>query len=416
MARTNERNFLAVLSSNAIATGIGFVVNIIIARSLPVQAYGVFGTLAVILSMLPMILDMGLGTAIVRFACVEDDDSRAVILNSVNLFKFCAGLFLTLLSIACAKPLSNLLFNESTYTSSLRIVFIGAFFQQLAFTFQSFLQTRPTLTLYTSFNLLPAAVKLLLFATAVTFGVVTLKLAMVFFSICSLVAFVWGIFLFRERLRLQFDRDLLKKLLLFSRWVAVSTILSVVLTRVDIFMLNKLADKLQLGYYYAAFQLAFVFPIITMSLTNTLLPKVSALSTVKQQREYVRRIVRFAPLVAVGYVLVAEAAQWLLPLCFGARYQQAVMPFICLLSVFMLGMIITPLGMIVYPLNKPHLHVYLFGVQIAVNIAVDYLMIPGYGAVGAAMGTVAAKLLGALMICTWIWRHLYGRTAVVAPD
>jgi O-antigen/teichoic acid export membrane protein len=415
LASVVSKRFVTVLTGNAFATGAGFLVSILVARSMTVADYGVFGTFNVIIGMLPMLLDFGLSTAIVKHLAVHPED-EATVLASSSLFKLCCGLALTAPLLFFAPALSGALFSGPVDSSLLNYIWLGALFLQIAFVFQSVAQTEAKLNKYTSFNLIQAAARLILVLLVVNSEFFTLKNLVIAISASCLFPFFWGLILYLPKLRLSIDWRLLARLFSFAKWVGISSVLAVLLMRVDLFMLNRFSSREEVGYYYAAFQLAFVFPIVTMSLTNSLLPKVSSLVGRNEQLEFVNKVVRLIPWVVALWLVLTISADTFIPLLFSVRYLHAVAPFKPLLAVFMLGMIVTPLGLLAYPLNRPQLHVKLYAIQIAINLAVDYLLIPRHGALGAALGTAAAKLFGAFFVVYWIWRYVYAASDDTAPE
>jgi O-antigen/teichoic acid export membrane protein len=405
-----------VLTGNALATGAGFLVSLVVARSMTVADYGVFGTFNVILGMLPMLLDFGIGTAIVKHLAVHPQDEATVVASS-SIFKLLAGLALTAPVLFFAPSLTRFLFPGAAVDPSLlNYVWLGALFLQIAYVFQSVAQTEANLNKYTSFNIIQGGGRLILVLLVVYSAPFTLNNLVIAISASCLFPFLWGLILYLPRLRLRIDWRLLSRLFPFAKWVGIATILAVMLMRVDLFMLNRFSSRDQVGYYYAAFQLAFVFPIVTMSLTNSLLPKVSSLTGRAELIEYADKVVRLIPWVAALWLALTVSADFLIPLLFSARYLHAVAPFNALLAVFMLGMIVTPLGLLAYPLNRPQLHVKLLALQIVINLVIDYLLIPGHGALGAALGTAAAKIFGACFVGYWVWRHVYATQPEPAPE
>lgn len=401
-----HKNFLLVLISNAVSAATGFLISILLARKLNVSDYGLFGTLSVIMSMLPMMLDFGLSTSIVRHIGSNKQTEHQT-LSTVLIYKLITSLLLTVPFLLLASHLSTLLLNDDSYVTYLIVVWGGALLLNLSYAFQAVTQTFAELRNYALFNLLQTLLRFLLIWAIIATGFPTIGNLVLALAISCIAPFLWGMLLFSKKIHFEFDWAILSSLLNFAKWVGFSSFLAVFLMRIDVFMLNRLSNRLEVAYYIAAFQLAFVFPLVTMSLTNSLLPKVTSLAGRDSQREYVYNVIKFSPLIFAGCIFLLLSADQIIQCLFGARYIHAVAPFKVLLPVFMLGMIITPLGMIVYPLERPELNTVLFAVQIIINLIVDYLLVPTYGAVGAAWGTVAAKVAAAVIVLYWVWIYVY---------
>jgi O-antigen/teichoic acid export membrane protein len=186
-------------------------------------------------------------------------------------------------------------------------------------------------------------------------------------------------------------------------WIGLSSLLGILALRLDLYMLNYFGKTADAGIYAAAFQLAFAFPILTISLSTQLFPKAAGLYQRSDQQKYVYKILRFAPYVLAGALLIACFADFLIPLIFGEKYRSAVTPFIILQSVFMCGMIFTPLGLLVHARKQPYILTIMIVIQIAINGALDVILIPAYGATGAAWGTFGRYIAGFIFMSAWIW-------------
>ena len=119
-------------------------------------------------------------------------------------------------------------------------------------------------------------------------------------------------------------------------------------------------------------------------------------------------------LTCAGALVAALVGPWLLPILFGSAFQAAVVPFLLLLpgalgfvfmSIFSSGLIgsaapgRSSLGAIV---------------ALPVGVALDFLLIPRYGASGAAAAASAALIAGgATALIAYRSRHAFALRAVI---
>uniref|UniRef100_A0A831UER1 Undecaprenyl-diphospho-oligosaccharide flippase n=1 Tax=Geobacter metallireducens TaxID=28232 RepID=A0A831UER1_GEOME len=407
-AGRTARDVLRVLSGSLATTALNFFVSIGIARLVSVDAYGLFGTANVMLTLVPMVVDAGLSVSLVRFLGDGRHDRRQL-LSTILTVKLLTGAVMVLAALLLREPLAVALFGSDDHALLLVIVAVGCAIANVAMALQAYSQAGRDFVGFTLQTLLPTLVKCIAVLVLVITSTVSLLSVVAVTSLATVTGLVYGIWRHRRDLTPQPSPAVLGQLLAFGKWIALTGILSALLMRTDMFMLTVYGDSRQVGFYYAAFQLAFAFPLVTMSVTNVLLPMATGIRGAEERRRYVHRVLRFTPVVAALAAAVVLLAPVVVPLLFGQRYVAAAAPFAILASVFILGMIVTPLGLVILSINRPELQTFTFLVQLAVNVVVDYLLIPQQGATGAAWGTFAAKVAGALLTFLLVRRYVFGR-------
>jgi len=190
----------------------------------------------------------------------------------------------------------------------------------------------------------------------------------------------------------------LKAVAIFFAMACATTIY----TRLDMVMLGFMASDAEVGYYNAAVRIKTIMVSIVTSLGTVLFPRASYYIEHKEYAEFKKisqKALNFVVLLAMPlmlyFILFAKEGVLLLA---GKAYLDAVLPmqiimptllFIGLNSITGIQMLV-PLGM-----EKVVMHSQIAGA--IVDMAINVLLIPHYGAAGAAFGTLVAELV----VLTW---------------
>ena len=146
--------------------------------------------------------------------------------------------------------------------------------------------------------------------------------------------------------------------------------------RLDIMMLQKMSNSLEVGYYSVAMNLAMIFPLITTSLVTTLLPKMDEFLKNHTVKEYVKRVLSNTKYV-IGILIILELiSPFVIKILFGEQYIESISVFQILLVAFTFGVIINPISLVMYSINKAYLLTAMNWVQLPLNYFGNLLLIP----------------------------------------
>lgn len=202
------------------------------------------------------------------------------------------------------------------------------------------------------------------------------------------------------RRALQSIRPATVRLLAVSWPLAALLMLNVIYFRIDTVILSLVRPPAEVGQYGLAYRIiesALFFPAMFGGL---LLPQMSA--TVRQNRPHARRLLRQSTqvlLVAAGYTVMVL---WLLNdsivrLVAGIQYQDAA-PLLRILSLALAIMFLGNLfGYSLVALEKQKMLLGLYCALAALNVGLNVLLVPRWGAIAAAWTTVVTE--GIAMLC-----------------
>ena len=180
-------------------------------------------------------------------------------------------------------------------------------------------------------------------------------------------------------------------LVFFAMACAVS-----IYSHIDTLMLGFLKGDVEVGYYNAAVKVKSILVSVLTSLSVVLLPRASYYLTkgkVEEFEDISRKSMSFSALLsvplAVFFILYAEQAVAFLA---GSSYAPAVIPMQLIMPSLCMIAMSYPLGIqILVPLGKEKIVLYSEIAGAIVNILVNLLLIPRFGAAGAAVSNVCAE-------------------------
>lgn len=166
----------------------------------------------------------------------------------------------------------------------------------------------------------------------------------------------------------------------------------------DIVMLGFLKDDTEVGYYNAGIKVKNVLVTGVTSLGTVLLPRLSYYIQKKEEEEFLRIIVKafkfvviIASSVMVYFTIYAEESILLLA---GKEFLPAVAPMVLLMpTVLLIGLSNITGIQILTPQGEEIKVVYSVAAGAVLDFVFNLILIPKYGASGAAFSTLMAELL-----------------------
>ncbi|MGN7610487.1 oligosaccharide flippase family protein [Magnetococcales bacterium HHB-1] len=181
------------------------------------------------------------------------------------------------------------------------------------------------------------------------------------------------------------DIALLKKNLAYGLKAYFGSMGMFLLFKVDIFMINALFDKKEVGYYAVAVSLGELLATFSVVFSTILFPKLAAAETVPERLQMLKRM--FIPYNLAMLAICGVAAffvQPLITLVYGELFLPSIPVFYFVLISVMLRAFNAPfsvlLGATAIPLSGPFFAFFL----VTVNIILNSILLPVYGIVAAA--------------------------------
>lgn len=414
-AKVEGRHYLQNVISNTgwlffdnfLRMGVGLLVGVWVARYLGPDQYGQLSYALAFVLLFSSLANLGLDSIVVR-NIVRDSSNRDKILGTVFVLKLIGGVFafgVTMIAILLLRPADQLTHWLVGITAA-GMIFQA--FDTIDFWFQSQVQSKFTVITKNAAFLLISIIKV---------GLVLSKASLITFAWTGLAEIALGSmglvvayrineqYLKAWRASVAFAKELLR-----DSWPLIfSGIVSMIYLRIDQVMLGEMAGNEEVGIYSAAVRLAEVWYFIPMAIYSSVLPSIVEAKAVSEELFY-DRLQKFYNMMAfIGYAValpVTFLAGWVVELLFGHAYGKAG----AMLAVLIWAGLFVNLGVarssFLMSMNWTKVHFMTVFMGCLVNVALNYILIPLYGGMGAVIASCIAYWVAAHGSC-YLYKPLF---------
>ncbi|CAG0933544.1 hypothetical protein RHDC3_02610 [Rhodocyclaceae bacterium] len=388
-----------MLFDKAMRMGIGFLVTVWITRYLGPEQFGLFSYAVAFVSLFAAVANLGLYGIVVR-DFVRSPGERDAILGTALFLKTVAGLVafaLAVGAIALLRPGDQQMLLLVTIAAAGLIFQAGEAFD---FWFQSQLRSRITVL-----GNLPGFVII----TAVKVGLILWGAPLEAFAWAAVVETLLGAIGLAAAYHvtagglgsLRVRGGWVKSLLRDSWPLVFGGLMLMVFSRIDQVMLGQMLGGRAVGVYAAAVKVAEFWYFVPLFTLNSLLPTIVE-ARAGSSEEYQRRLQQMTDAIAViAYcfmVPLAVAAGPIATLLYGEAYAGAGP----ILGIYVLSSVFVMMGHVreywVAAENIAMFSLVATAVGAVLNVALNLVLIPAFGAVGAAWATLAAIVVSGYLI------------------
>ena len=362
---------------------VGMLFTVLTARAFGPEGLGLFAALNALVTLLAGVGDMGLSSALVNFLPKFRDD-RKTLISVTFWFQIASAFFLTLLLILTSLfhrqiiPGSNIsqffLIALLTGTYVLQGFALGVFNADKKFLHGSILQGSDSI------------LKLIFVAVLIYTSHLSIELALLANIISCSVSLLFGFRTEFNNIRLIFPRHQLKTILSFSKWIALSRVFGVMVSRIDVLLLNLLSGAYATGLFAAASRISLFFALLVSSIGSVTAPRFSSFSNKTEIRSYFYKVLYLVGGISLLMLSSTILAGPLVLFVFGNEFLPAVPVFRAItiaMIPFLLSVAIT--NPLVYSFNQPHFLARITIIQVISIVILDVLLIPRFSAMAPAI-------------------------------
>jgi len=424
---TAARDGLWVLAGQGLAAVIALGVDVLLFRNLPQSERGMLTAVLGLRNVLLYIADMGLALTTVRVGAEYFGKGLRAEANAIFRRAFLARMALALLVSLLAYAMARMLARFPLAAPDRPELVVAAAAALVGMTATSWgvdvAQATRSFGRYflhqvVEATLKAAAVALVLFAAAKLLpGRARFEVSAEMFlwgmASAAILAGLFSILLQHtalaeaKRLSGTAETEIHAQLRSFNRYAVAIALLQTVGGYVEVFLVQWQRGPVDTAIFDGARRLALVLPLLGGVLTTVLLPRVAVLETPAACAAYVRKTwavgVPLALLAAGGLAAVAGIA---VPLLWGRRYDDSIMPLRWLCAGHGFSIVLAPLMLVFYPLRRERTLLMLQAGSVALSIGLGAWLIPRFGALGAAWSTVAVRTLLTLVCGATLWLML----------
>ena len=368
--------------------------------------YGRVETLVALTTVLTIVLRGGISSAFFRFYFdAHDDGGRVVVLRTSFWYTMVASTVGLVFLLALAAPVSTLLFGDGRSADLVRAAAVALWaqmnYEQLTSLFR--VEERSVAFVCASlanvFLTIGATVLLVVVLDKGPLGVIVGNFTGTLLVYASLLGYR------REQLGLHVDRLLLRQMNRFGIPL-VPTALFLWLTNFsDRFFLVKLADAAEVGLYSVGVRIASAM-LLLLTAFRAAWPAFaySIADDEEAKRTYAYVLTYLVVITAWVATALTLLSPWLVRLLTKPDFYEAsrVVGPLTFASVAFAGYIVIAIG--VGRARRTQFNWVVTGAAAAVNVALNLILIPPYGMVGAAVATVAAYAVMFVGMAWWSQR------------
>jgi O-antigen/teichoic acid export membrane protein len=384
---------------SAIGRCLFFLYQVIIARFFSIEVFGLFTLGLTVVKIADLLARLGLSMGAMRFISIyrKDDPGRVKgVLISASIISFISGIVMGGLVYFYAGFISEFVFHKPGLTNIVKTFAPGVPFMAtmmvIAMASRGFHTTK--YTAYIKDIIQPSTnIGLAILFLYLGFGLAWLVTA---FVISYAIALLVGFFFITKQFPGIKKRTIksvyeTKNLLSYSAPLLFTGFLQYVIFWTNIIMLGCMKSSIDVGIYRAASQIPIFLTLILTAANSIYAPAIAEMHS-RGQTERMDKIfqstTRWVFLLTLPVTLVLIFSPGEVMAIFGHNYIEAGIPVLMILAFAQFVNCAT--GGVAFTLSmtgKQHVEMYNSLVMVAINIAMNYYLIPTHGCLGAAIAT-----------------------------
>ncbi len=399
------RGWAVVTSAGVFRLGFGLVASLLIARALGPADFGTYAVLAASVAVIAGLAEGGLTeAAVLRVSAVWPADASAAKERGRAFFWLRLGLAVVVVGLGCvvAGPLSQTVLNVDA--GLLRWALLGIVATAASGAVSALLQATLAWRRMSALTLVNTGLTAALAMALALVGRLDLLAALIVLGIgTSGVSFLvgrsmlpagWGL----RAPSLTELRSEAAHLVRTGRWLWLAGVLAMLTANAEVLLLNRQAAVSLVGAYALALNLATKADVVNTSLYTVLLPGVGGLRDRGAVATYLRRGFLRGTLIGLGLLLLIPVSEPLIVLIYGAEFAPAVVFFRLLLGVMVFDVLLTPVLLLPLAYRRAPVLAAADAVRAITLVVVAAGTIPAYGAIGAIVARLAARVAGAVFV------------------
>ena len=180
----------------------------------------------------------------------------------------------------------------------------------------------------------------------------------------------------------------------FFIWTVFGSILAAGTERMDLFLLGRFRGAQEAGLYGGVLTLAVIPDFVAGLLATVLQPRVARLQERGELPAFSRKLMlAMLPLGVLTLVAVVGVGDNIVALTLGPQFSPGVPAFIALAAGSLAWLVLTPVSAILISMAAPRTNTALTILQLAILLGGGVLLIPAYGAIGAAVVVAGTRVI-----------------------
>ncbi len=400
-------HFLAVFSGKVGASGLGFIVSLIIARLLGPDKFGIFSFFLVWAQIGSCFVGDVFSDAFIRnySACLNNNKKgTGTVLFNALLIRLFFGILLAMNGAFFSQSIALNIFKNSDYIDP---IFFGCL-ASLAITLWTFclstLQASESFIKHGILSPIINLIRLVAIPILLKIGQFTLTNLILVFVGCYFICSVSTITALRKRFtNARFDYHEIKSQLHFSKWITISLVCLVLINFLSIPILGYFFGNHEVGIYAAGSNLLLIFEHITNTIITVQYPKILKLKGHRESIDFIRKSLILSCSIIIILLPVFYFIEPLILMIYGEQYIGSSLVFKVLFVGTLLTMLVQPLNLFFLANEKAHYWSSITMLSLFSWLLSSYYLVPLYAAIGAAIATLFARIVYLIASSVTLW-------------
>jgi len=388
-SQTIKDSFVVAIGLGVSAV-IGFVFTILLARSLGPVNFGVYSAITALAAIVYSLGDMGISNSLINFLPKKISE-RYQYLSTSFWMEFVVGVFILLLFGIFS------FFHQTIVPGSLSTDLLLAGI--ISFNYLLIIYTQGVFTAgrkfwsYTASQILDSGVKIVIVFFIFKMGNLSIGTALIANIISTFIALL--ITFGKELYSIEFDffKKPFWNIFHFAKWIAMSRVFTVMISRIDIILLNFMVGSYSAGIFSAASRVTLIFAMTAGGLSSVINPRFSSFHSHHQTVSYSKKLILLVSGIATAMLALSFLALPIISLVYGEKYLESVSVFrYLILAMIPFLFTIISNSALVYAFNQLNYYTKMVAIQTAIIVALDLFLIPKIGYHAPAIALFASNI------------------------
>lgn len=396
----------AYVYAGSFANGVAlFLVSTLLAHTLEQRDFGIFSIAILVLNTAAEISDFGLNAVLLRFVphyvALGDEHKLKQLLKTVWRWRVRIALAATAMGIFGAELIAEYILGQPDTAMVVRLSSLGIGGVVLLGFVSLYLQSSRQFVYAATLSVFKGWGRLLLVGGLVFFGIRDVSFIALAYVIVPWILLAISIRKLPQGfMSVDTDYDFKKQLTIqlkhFSFWFTLWSLASIIASRIDQTMLSHYMGLEAVALYTIAYQPMIAYTMAQNAVGAVITPRINGLKSKKDVKDFVLRLWRWIVPVGIIVALFVYPSRLLIPLIFGSEYQGSAVLYAVLSYSMIINFISAPLSIVITWFNRAYLVAYGGFIQLAINMGLNLILIPRYGALGAVitfgLGIIASSM------------------------
>lgn len=387
---------------NLLIRSVSFLLLPLYSNLISTDDFGRYSLLMAFYTIAAVFYQGGLTSALTKFYLdTEKENQRQKIFSSVVNLILLLGISVTILASVFSKNISELILGSDKFTELVLLIVFTLFCDSLVSTLLHLLKTKELSRSAVVFSVMSAITNLLLNIYLVYFLGWGIKGIIIAQLLAAIVVLFLLMPLVKKEYKFVVDQKLTKLILKFSYPLIAAGILSTAVDVIDRFIINHYLGEDITGIYSFSYKIALVMNVFVISMRTAWAPySIRLYRSGNYSNEFGKALTKIIAVTSIIFLSTSIFAGDLFNVTFNGNY--------LFNPSYQGGIIIIPIVLIAYGFNAlmgfysvyPYIEgksSYFFFVDLValiLNVLFNFLLIPKYGIIGAAIATLISYAAG----------------------